>query len=80
MVSGRPRSRASAVVHDAFQRAERRAGRDRIAGVGRDQQRRPVAAPHRALEAGRDLDAEQDLARAHPVVHLGFRADDLDER
>ena len=63
-------------MHDAFERAERGAGGDGIAGVGRDQQRRPVAAAHAALEAGRDLDAEQHLARAHPVVHLGFRARD----
>ena len=47
---------ASAVCTMLLERAERRAGRDRIGGVGRDQQRRPVAAPQRALEVRRDLD------------------------
>ena len=56
--------------HDA-ERAERRAGRDRIGGVGRHQQRRLVAAPHRTLEAARDLDPEQHLAGLQEIVELG---------
>ena len=58
-------------LHHHAERAERRAGRDRIGRVGRDQQRRPVAAPHRALEAARDLDAEQHLAGLQEIVELG---------
>ena len=64
---------------DAFQGTQRRARRHRIAGIGRHQQRRDVAAPRAALEPGRDLDAEQDRARSHPVIHLRFRAGDADE-
>ncbi len=62
---------------DALERAERRAGGDGIAGVRHHQQRGLVAAPHPALEARRDLDAEQDGARPQPMVHLRFRAGDL---
>ncbi len=57
---------------DAFQRAERGAGGHGIGGVGDDQQRRAVAAPQVALEAGGNLDAEQHLAGPDPVVHLGL--------
>ena len=59
------------------ERAERRAGGHRIGGVGRDQQRRPVAAPHRALEVGRDLDGEQHLAGGQQLVELGLGARQL---
>ena len=51
-------------------RRQRRAGRDRIGGVGRDQQRRLVAAPHRALETTRDFDAEQHGAGREQLVEL----------
>ena len=57
------------------ERAERRARRHRIGGVGRDQQRRLVAAPHRTLEAARDFDAEQHLARLQEIVELGDAVD-----
>ncbi len=65
------RSCASAVCTSDAERAERRAGRDRIGGIGRDQQRRLVAAPHRALETARDLDPEQHLAGLQQIVELG---------
>ena len=59
---------------DVVERAERRAGRHRIGGVGRDQQRRLVAAAQRALEAARNLDREQHLARGQHAVELGLVA------
>ena len=59
--------------------AERGSGGDRIARVGGDEQRWPVAATDRALEACRYLDAEQHAARAHQMVHLGFRMHHLAE-
>ena len=59
---------------DVVQRGERRAGRHRIGGVGRHQQRRPVAAAQRALEAARNLDRKQHLARGQHAVELGLVA------
>ena len=56
------------------ERAERRAGRDRIGRVGRDQQRRPVAAAQRALEVRRDFDREQHRAGCEQPVELGLVA------
>ena len=61
------------------ERAERGTRRHRIGGIGRDQQRRMVAAPHRALEAARHLDAEQHLARQQQGVELGLGVDLLGE-
>ena len=69
-VRGRARARSAP---DA-ERAERRAGRDRIGRIGGDQQRRLVAAPHRALETARDFDAEQHLAGLQQIVELGVAA------
>ena len=54
------------------ERAERRAGGDRIGGVGLDQHRRLVAAAHRALEIGRDFDGEQHRPRRQQLVDLDF--------
>ena len=56
--------------HDA-ERRQRRAGGHRIGGVGRDQHRRIIAAPHRALEAARNFDAEQHLAGQQQIVEFG---------
>ena len=64
-------------THDAFERTQRRSGRNRIGRVRHHQQRGTVAAPHRTLEAGGNLDAEQHLARSDHLVHLGFRARQL---
>ena len=61
------------------QRGERRTCRHGVGGVGGDQQRRVVAAPDRALEAARDLHAEQDLARGQELVELGNRMHFPDE-
>jgi len=41
-----------------------------IGGVGRHQERRTIAAPHRALETPGNFDAEQDLARQEEIVEL----------
>jgi len=57
-------------LHDLLKRAERGAGGDRIGAVGRDQQRRPVAAPQRALELGRYLYPEQRFTRLERFVEL----------
>ena len=68
--------------HQLAERGERGAGRHRIGGVRRDQQRRPLAAPQRALEAGRDLDREQHHAGRQQPVELRLVADlvrDLEE-
>ena len=59
-------------LHQLAERAERRTGRNRIGGVGRDQQRRTLAAPHRALEAARDFDTEQHAAIGNQTIELGF--------
>ena len=58
-------------LHQGAERAEPRARRDRIGRIGRDQQRRTIAATNRALEAARDFDAEQHLARLQEIVELG---------
>ena len=71
---GIARSLRSAGLTDLLERAKRRARRHRIGRVGRDQQRRPVAAPQRALEAARDLDREQHLAGGKQLVELGLVA------
>ena len=57
-------------LRELLERAQRRTRRDRIGGVGRDQHRRPIAAPHRALEAARDFHAEQHLARRQQLVEF----------
>src|SRR5579872_15815 len=51
-------------------RGKRRTCGYRIGGIGRDQKRRIITAPHRALEAARDLDAEQHLAGRQEIVEL----------
>ena len=58
-------------LHESAERAQRRAGRDRIGRICRHQQRRTIAAPHRTLETARDFHAEQHLARLQQVVELG---------
>ena len=58
-------------LHDGGGRRQRRAGGDRVGGVGLDQERRMIAAPHRALEVARNVDAEQHLARQQQIVELG---------
>src|ERR1700739_2879824 len=63
MVPTRPgtmfsREAAGGLNHYA-ERGERRARRDRVGGIGRNQQRRMLAAPDGALEAARNLDAEE---------------------
>jgi hypothetical protein len=50
---------------------DRRPGGDRIGRVGDHQHRWPVAAPHIALKACRNLDRELHLACAHQPVELG---------
>ena len=57
-------------LHDLPERAERRAGGDGVGGVGRDQERRAVAAAQRAFELGRYLDAEQRVAGLEQLVEL----------
>ena len=64
-------------LHQIAERRHRRAGGDRIGGVGGDQQRRAVAAPHRALEIGRYLDREQHRAGGEQTVELGLAAHDV---
>ena len=75
MTSPATRSCISAVCAILFKRRHRRAGRHRIGGVGGDQQRRMLAAPHRALEPARDLHAEQHGAGLQQVVELLDGAD-----
>ena len=43
--------------------SQRGAGGDRIGGVRRHQQRRPIAPPQRALEAARHLDGKQHFGQ-----------------
>ena len=50
-------------LHHDGERAQRGGCGDRVGGVGRDQQRRMIATAQRALEAARDFDPEQHLAR-----------------
>ena len=57
-------------LHDLPERAERGAGRDGVGGVGRDQERRAVAAAQRAFELGRYLDPEQHVAGLEHLVEL----------
>ena len=71
------RDRAAARSARRCERADRRARRDRIGGVRRDQQRRTVAAPHRALEARRDLDREQHRAGREQPVEFGLVVRDM---
>ena len=47
---------AQRALHQGRKRRHCRAGGDRIGRVDGHEQRGPVAAPHRALEIGRDLD------------------------
>ena len=64
------------------QRRHRRAGRDRVGGVGGDEQRRHVAAPQRALEARRNLHRKQHGARGERLIEFVFVAQlarDLEE-
>ncbi|MGY4429121.1 hypothetical protein ACVWWO_001598 [Bradyrhizobium sp. F1.13.1] len=66
-------------LHDHAERADRRARRHWIGGVGRDQQRRLIAAPHRPLEAARDLDAEQNLAGFQEIIETLDVVDFIEE-
>ena len=65
------RSCASAVCTTMPSEPSAAPGGDRIGRVRSDQQCRLVAAPHRTLEAARDLDPEQDLAGLQEIVELG---------
>ncbi len=59
------------------ERAERRTRRHRIGSVGCDQDRRLVAAAHRALEIGRYFDREQHGSRGEQLVDLSLGARQL---
>ena len=61
-------------LRDALDRAERAARRDRIAGVGGDQDLRPLAAHQAALEAFGDGDQERRVARAQHALRRPPRA------
>jgi hypothetical protein len=68
--------------NDLRQRRHRRAGRDRVGGVGGDEQRRHVAAAQRALEARRNLHRKQHGARGEHLIEFVFVAQlarDLEE-
>jgi len=58
-------------LHDDRERRHRRFRRYRIGGIGCDQQRGMVAAPHRPLETARNFHAEQHLAGLQEIVELG---------
>ena len=57
-------------VDQSLHRRDRRAGRHRVGGVGDHQHGGPVASPHVALEARRNLDAELRIARPDQLVEL----------
>ena len=57
-------------LHHRPQRGQRGARCDRISGVGCDQQRGMIAAPHGALKSPGNLDGEQHLARQQEIVEL----------
>ncbi len=66
-------------LHQGAERPQPRARGDGVGRIGRDQQRRAVAAPDRALETTRDFDAEQHLARLQEIVELRDIAHLVDE-
>ena len=77
LLSGIKRSWRSAVCTSWLSAAERRARGYRIGGIRRHQQRRLVAAPHRALETGRHFDAEQHAPAGQQPVELSLVTRDL---
>ena len=70
--SGPVRSCASAVRFERGERCQRVAGRDRVGGVGLDQDRRPLAAQQLAREVRRNAEHELDLAAREQLGRLGL--------
>jgi hypothetical protein len=59
-------------AHDLAERASAEPDATGIGRIGRDQQRRLLAAPHRALEPRRDFDREQHRAGREQPVEFRF--------